>query len=252
MSETPGSVDDVRERLRRLGYLDSGLDRFVLGGTAPAAPARASARVALRLGVAGGVLFGTALALIAATLEPSLLRAPGDLAVLAGYLAVLLGAAVAGTAFLAGWLLARASRTRALPAGLSRNVGLTLALIALAYLALWWRSHAMGASWLLQVTALAVALGLGLLLGRFGALAAVAVLSAAGATDLPRAPVTRRHLVPLIAAAVALFAAGVAAATWAAAGGGGAARLGRASPPLTRPAGSLEALMVHQSPDKYS
>jgi hypothetical protein len=35
------SVDTVREELKRLGYLDSSLDRFVLGGEGAATPVRA-------------------------------------------------------------------------------------------------------------------------------------------------------------------------------------------------------------------
>ena len=59
------SVDDVRGELRRLGYLESGFDRFVLGG-AGVSPLRASLRVAFRLGLAGGVLFGLAAGVAAA------------------------------------------------------------------------------------------------------------------------------------------------------------------------------------------
>ena len=54
------SVEAVREELRRLGYLDSGLDRFVLAGAGAPSPLRACARAALRVGLAGGVLFGLA------------------------------------------------------------------------------------------------------------------------------------------------------------------------------------------------
>ena len=42
------SVETVREELKRLGYLDSSLDRFVLGGAGGATPVRASLRAAAR------------------------------------------------------------------------------------------------------------------------------------------------------------------------------------------------------------
>ena len=76
-SERPplASVEAVREELRRLGYLDSGLDRFVLGG-AGASPFRACLGVAVRVGIAGGALLGGVLALAAVTLDRRLLSEP--------------------------------------------------------------------------------------------------------------------------------------------------------------------------------
>ena len=57
MTEGPlASVDQVRDELRRLGYLEHGVDRFVLGGAGSTSPARASARAATRVGVLGGIL----------------------------------------------------------------------------------------------------------------------------------------------------------------------------------------------------
>ena len=77
------SVDTVREELRRLGYLDSSLDRFVLGGAGGTTPLRASLRAAARVGLVGGVLFGVAATLAAAGLDRRLLAEPRDLLVLA-------------------------------------------------------------------------------------------------------------------------------------------------------------------------
>src|SRR5258708_36415609 len=67
--------------------------------------------------------------------------------------------------------------------GLARNVGLGLGLLGLLYLGLWWRSHLLGAPLLAQATALLLGLGLSVVLGRFGSLAAVAVLSAGGVAE---------------------------------------------------------------------
>jgi hypothetical protein len=208
------SVDSVREELRRLGYLDSSLDRFVLGGAGGTTPVRASLRAALRVGLVGGVLFGVAATLAAAGLDRRLLAEPQDLLVLAVYLVVAF-ALLTGLVALAGGLLAAWGRLlgREPGAGLARNVGLAVALVAMAYVALWWRFHLAGAPLLGQAAALALGLVLSLALGRFASLAAVAVLSAGGASaHLPPASLSRRRVLPLVLGAAALFAGVVAVA----------------------------------------
>jgi hypothetical protein len=206
------SVDTVREELRRLGYLDSGLDRFVLGGASGVSPLRASGRAAARVGVVGGVLFGLAATLAAAGLDPRLLSDPQDLVVLALYL-VLAFAALTGLVALVGGLLAAWARRAGhepRPA-LARNVGVAVALLATAYLGLWWRSHVAGSSLPAQAAAVAVGLAMAVALGRFASLAAVAVLSAGGALDrLPHASLSGRRVLPLVLGAGALFAGVVA------------------------------------------
>src|SRR6185312_15250229 len=72
------SVDQVRDELRRLGYLEHGVDRFVLSGAGTTSAARASARAATRVGLLGGLLFGAALTLAAAGLDPRLRGEPRD------------------------------------------------------------------------------------------------------------------------------------------------------------------------------
>jgi len=207
------SVDVVRDELRRLGYLDSGLDRFVLGGGAASSPLRASLRAAGRVGLVGGVVFGLSATLAAAGLDPRLLREPQDLVVLAFYLvaasAALTGVAALAAGLLAGW----AGRAGHHPGpGLARNVGLAVALLAIGYVALWWRSHLAGASPLARSAGLAVGLALSLALGRFASLAVVAVLSAGGAPGrLPHASLSRRRVLPLLAGALAVFALVVSA-----------------------------------------
>lgn len=209
------SVEQVREELRRLGYLETGLDRFVLSGAGAASPLRACVAAAARVGLLGGILFGPILALAAAALDPRLLAERRDLAVLALYLVLVSGAATGLAAFLGGMAAAWAGRRLGRSPGpsASGNVGLALGLGWLIYLALWWRSHASGSPLALQVTALAAGLGLSLVLGRFGSLAAVAVLSAGGVGDrLPQARLSRRHLLPLLASAAVLLGGGAAAA----------------------------------------
>ncbi|MGE0455580.1 MAG: alkaline phosphatase family protein [Vicinamibacteria bacterium] len=216
MPQAPHSVEAVREELKRLGYLASGLDRFVLAGATAPSPLRASLAAATRVGVLGGVVLGVALTLAAASLDPRAFARPRDLAVLALYLALATGLATGLLAFLAG-LLATTLARRAAPRGaaeLPRLAGLGLALAGLGYLALWWRSHGFGpASPALQAGFAALGIAVSLLLWRFGTLAAVAVLSASGGR-VAEAALSRRAALPLVAAAALVFAAGLAAAGW--------------------------------------
>lgn len=211
------SVEEVRAELRRLGYLATGLDRFVLSGAGAVSPLSASARAALRLGLLGGPVFGVALSLAAAGLEPRLLAAPQDLAVLALYLTGMAGVGVTLLGFLAGLAAGWYGRRGGRQPGptLSRNLGLSLAVAGLLYLGFWLRSHAAG-TWLpARATFAALGLGLCVALGRFGYLAAVAVLAAGGASDrLPEASLSRRHMFRLLAAAALLLLAGVTAASY--------------------------------------
>jgi hypothetical protein len=134
--------------------------------------------------------------------------------VLALYLVVAF-AIVTGVAALAGGLLAAWARRlgRGPGPGLARNVGLAVALVAVAYVALWGRSHLAGAPLLGQSAALVLGLLLSLALGRFASLAAVAVLSAGGTlAHLAPASLSRRRVLPLVLGAAALFGAVVALA----------------------------------------
>src|SRR5688572_29223239 len=164
MSERPpiSSVQQVREELRRLGYLDRGIDRFVLAGAGAASPARACAAVAARVGLAGGLLFGAAFTTAIALLEPGRLRDLRDFVVLMAYVAAAAAVAVGGLALLAGLAAGWVGRRLGHRPGptLSRNLGLVLGLLGTAYLALWWRSHASAAPPGLQLALVAAALGL--------------------------------------------------------------------------------------------
>jgi hypothetical protein len=211
------SVEEVREELRRLGYLDHGVDRFVMSAAGSRSPLRAALRAAWRVGLLGGPLFGIALTLGAAMLDARLRAEPRDLLVLGLYVVVLLSLLTAALAF-AGGLVAAAARKRlgrAPGAQLSRNIGLAVAVAGLAYVSLWWRSHALGAPWPVRIGALLVGIALCVALSRFASLAAVAVLSVGGAGEhVPRASFTRRRLLPLVAGVAVIFAGGVAAAAY--------------------------------------
>lgn len=209
------SVDEVREHLRQLGYLESGLDRFVLGGAGGSGLAASALRAALRVGLLAGLVFGAALTLAAASLDTRLLAAPSDLAVLALYLFVALGAGSTLVALLLGLAAGAWARRsgRTVSPRLSGNAGLALGLVGLFYLAAWWRSHGLHSSAAAQVGAIALGLLVSAALSRFGSMAAVAVVSAGGAdAPIPRASQTRRRLLPLLALAVVLLAAGIALA----------------------------------------
>jgi len=218
VTERPlASVDQVRDELRRLGYLEHGVDRFVLGGAGSTSPARASARAATRVGVLGGLLFGAALTLAAAGLDPRLRGEPRDLLVLSIYLVLALALVTALATFLGGLAAAGWARRRQRRPGptVSRNVGLALGIAGLGYVALWWRAHAWAAPLPTQVASIVLGLALCAALGRFGALASVAVLTAGGMGDrLPRASLSRRRMVPLLAAAALLLGGAVAAAAY--------------------------------------
>jgi hypothetical protein len=206
------SVEEVRDALKRLGYLDSGLDRFVLGGAGGHSFLSTCIGVAWRVALAAGPLLGATLAVAALSLDRRLLAEPMDVVVLAAYASLALGV-IAGVAALIGGLVAAWLGARLGPsagAASSRGVGLALALGGLAYAALWWRSRGFGAPLGLQLLALAVALGLSLVLARFGSLAAVAVLSAVEGDRLPEARLSRRHVLGSVALAALLFAAAVA------------------------------------------
>jgi hypothetical protein len=211
------SVEAVRDELRRLGYLDSGLDRFVLAGAGARSPLMASLRAGSRIGLAGGLLFGFASALAAVSFDRRLLGEPRDLAVLTVFLVVATGAATAlasATGALAAAWLGRRTGRRPGP-GLARNVGLAGALLGLLYLALWWSTHMASAPLPSRVGALVLGLGLSLALGRFASLAAVAVLAAGGLGDnLPPAGLGRRQLLVLLSAAVVVYAIAVGAAAY--------------------------------------
>jgi hypothetical protein len=219
------SVDEVREELRRLGYFQSGLDRFVLSGTTPRSLAAASLRAALRVGLIGGVVFGTVLSLAGLGLDPRFQASRQDLAVLTLYLIVIFGAATGAAAFVGGYAAGFWGRRRGRLAApsLSRNVGIALGIAGVTYFALWWRSHALKAPVAFQLVASLLGMSLCLVLARFGFLASVAVLSAAGLSDrLPEAGLSRSRVLLLLCLVVLLSGIGIVALSYGARGGAAA------------------------------
>src|SRR6187549_2124012 len=94
-------VDQLRQQLRSLGYLDAGVDRFLL---APASGARGpialAARASTRVGLLGGILLGPAAAIGIGARLPGLLNGVRDALVVALYLAVFFFLAITVTSFI--------------------------------------------------------------------------------------------------------------------------------------------------------
>ncbi len=222
-------IDELRQRLRSLGYLDAGVDRFVLG------PARATRRPAviallasLRVGAIAALLLGPAAALGLSARIPGLVTGPRDALVVAIYLGCFFGAAMTAaalvTSLLVSWIshhsgggLARRGTW------LARAAGGLVTLLCLIYLTLWWQTVIAGLGWsapLWTLSALALAAAMSLLLGHAVGVASSAVTLAAagdkgGGTE--RRPGSSRRPWPTTIAAGALAFAGAALLlTWSA------------------------------------
>jgi Type I phosphodiesterase / nucleotide pyrophosphatase len=205
--ETPGAgapVDELRQRLRSLGYLDAGVDRFVL---APAHGARGAAAIALlasvRIGLLGGMLLGPTAAVGVATQLPGLVATVRDGVVIAVYTAVLFGAGIAAAALAAGLLVSVAAKYAGPSLArhgrlLSIVAGVAIAIASLAYLTLLWTAvHGAatgGHETLWMVSGLAFAVGISLLLGHAVTLTALALVVTGTAGTAGTA--TRRRGVP--------------------------------------------------------
>ncbi len=147
MSEKP-TVDELRARLRELGYLDAGVDRFVLG------PVRGSRgllsvawRSSARIGLLAALLLGPSTVTALAVRIPGLVTGVRDALVLALYLGVFFGVAVTAGSLLAALVLGvfaarlgdrtgAAARARVL----SMAAGALVAAGCLVYLVFWWRT----------------------------------------------------------------------------------------------------------------
>lgn len=205
-------VDRLRQQLRALGYLDAGLDRFVLGGArGTRRPLVIAGLAAVRIGVLAAVLLGPAAALGIAIRLPGLVTGTGDAVIVAVYLAVLFGAAATTVSFLVSLIVstlpARAPATRARL--ISRGAGTLVGGGCLAYLTIWWgiaNADTASASPLWTAFALAIAVAISLLLGHVVAISAFAVLVAShGSPDGTPQPARSSAKRLTIAAAVVAF-----------------------------------------------
>jgi hypothetical protein len=225
-------VDDLRERLRSLGYLDAGVDRFVLG---PATGARRPASLAflssLRVGILAAILLGPAAAIGLTARMPNLVTGPRDAVIVALYLGMFFGLAVALAAFVSGLIVARVSRTRIaqrknVARFIARAGGIAVTLLCLAYLTLWWHTVIAELGWSAPVwtlSALAIAVATSLLLGHAVMVMSSAIVVASSGGGAAARPESWKSVV--LTAAVA-FGGAVLLLTWWPSGAG--------SPP-TRP-----------------
>jgi hypothetical protein len=195
-------VDELRQQLRELGYLDAGVNRFVLG---PAQDRRAPLIIALlasaRVGVLAALLLGPAAAIGLNGRLPGLVTGPRDAFVVAVYLGLLFGAGVALVSFIASVVVSAiaAGRLAARAQSFSRGAGATIAISCLAYLTLWWRSANAGFGWTAPVWtgfALAVAVTISLLLGHLVTAAAFAVIVANRGGDAAASPLRTGAVAP--------------------------------------------------------
>ncbi len=215
-TERDPRVDELRQRLRSLGYLDAGVDRFVLGSARETRrPLAIAALASLRIGIVAALLMGPAAAIGIATRMPGLITGPRDGFVVAVYVGALFAAGVFAASLLATLLVSsmagrnpRRSRAFAIAAG----VAITGA--SLAYLTLWWDastlSAAPGAGGLLWTAlALAFVAAVSLLIGHLVTVASLAVSVARGASDVATRGVPGASRRALIAATLLTFAGAV-------------------------------------------
>ena len=223
-------VDELRQRLRSLGYLDAGVDRFVLG---PARAARRPSAIAwlasLRVGAIAAALLGPAAALGLSARVPGLVTGPRDAIVVAIYLGGFFGAAMTAFALVVSLLVSWVSRrSHARFAWLSRAAGVLVTLLCLVYLTLWWQTVIAGRGWSTPVwtlSALAIAAAMSLLLGHAVAVASSAVTLAAAvdAVGAERTPASASTWRTTIAAGVLAFGGASLLLTWSAESARGAA-----------------------------
>ena len=205
-------VDELRQHLRALGYLDAGVDRFVLApARAERSPIGVAAGASVRVSLLAAVLLGPAAAVGLAGRLPGLVSGVRDAMVLAVYLSVLFLIGAAALAFIftgATALLVRPGATFARRARLVSSAAGWIATIGcLAYLTFWWRNANAGFGWSAPVWttfALVVAVLISLLLGHAVRIAALGVAAARDATrDRLPAVRARSWRVTVIAGAIA-------------------------------------------------
>lgn len=184
MSERqPIEVAELRERLRALGYLNAGVDRFVLAPSArERGPMGLAWRVSLRIGLLAALLLGPAAALGVFSRLPGLIAGARDAVVVAAYLALIFGAGAALMSLAAAIAVRLAARGAS--AGAARRgaiaAGALVGIACLVYLTLWWNAASLGAAWAAPartLAALAAAVGISVLLGHAITIAALALVA---------------------------------------------------------------------------
>jgi hypothetical protein len=231
-------VDELRQQLRALGYLDAGVDRFLLGPTKDSYGPRVLAiRAGIRVGLLAGILLGPATTMGLGARLPGLVTGPRDAAVLGAYMAILFFAvfAVLSAAIsLAASAFARPHKRGF--TGRARRVasvaGWSMTIACLVYLTLWWRSANAGFGWsapVLTVAALALAVIISLLLGHAVRITTLAVLGSAVGASRALPPIPPRSWRLIVSGGVVAFIGAAALLLWTAP----ADAFGRNHPALT-------------------
>ena len=212
-------VDDLRQQLRALGYLDAGVDRFLL---APArgtrGPLALAVRASARVGLLGAMLLGPAAAIGLGARLPGLMSGVRDAIVLAVYLGVLFFLAVSATSFVLSLAMSalvgpRDDRFAARARLVSGAAGWSIGAGCLVYLTFWWRNANAGFGWSAPVWtafALVVAVAISLLLGHAVRITTLAVLAASRGPDTPLPAVPSTSWRVLIGGGAAAFAGAAA------------------------------------------
>jgi hypothetical protein len=225
VQETDPRVDELRRQLRSLGYLDAGVDRFLLAPAQEArGPVAVAARAAVRVGLLAGVLLGPCATVGLGARVPGLVSGPRDAAVLAVYLAALFFLAftvLALAASLGAVLIARTTRLRFASRArlISSGAGWIVTVACLFYLTLWWRAANAGFGWtapLWTIFALTIAVTVSLVLGHAVRITTLAVLAVAAGPTQPLPPVSPRSWRYVFAGGVLAFAGAAALLIWSA------------------------------------
>ena len=182
----PENIDQLRHRLRALGYLDAPVDRYVLGAVASSSGASLFALGAgLRVGIVAGLLLGVSAAVALAAAAPGFIASRRDAIVLALMLtalfAIVTAAAVTATVLAASWYARRSpSLTTERARVVAGAAGILVALGCAAYLTLWWsaaRDLFTGLTFGWNAAALAIAAAVALLLAHAVSVVILAALA---------------------------------------------------------------------------
>ncbi|MDQ3069535.1 MAG: alkaline phosphatase family protein [Acidobacteriota bacterium] len=186
MAPQPETIDQLRTRLRALGYLDAPVDRYVLGAAASATgSARFAIGAAIRVGIAAGLLLGISATIALAARAPGLMASRRDALVLGLALSALftliVSTAVGATVIAASGIARRSPRLSTRHAhAVAAVAGIGVAIACAAYLALWWNAAqevltSMTFGW--NLAALAVAAAVSLLLAHAVSVVILAALA---------------------------------------------------------------------------
>lgn len=192
MTGDPQNIQQLRERLRALGYLDARVDRYVLGSAATSAGrARFAMAAGLRVGVVAGAMLGVSAAIALAAWAPGFIASRRDAVILGAALsvifAVISAAAVSVTVLAASWYADRSPHLTTRRAHVVANAaGILVALASAAYLALWWNAArdaltSLTSGW--NFAALAMAAAVALLLAHAVSVVILAALARARQTS---------------------------------------------------------------------